>query len=75
MKVKFFYTVAFLFCFLLLANIFPVFGAATAESPSAFLPEQRHIFASVVEGSQITHGFVLRNNGSAPLKIEKVKTG
>lgn len=75
MRIKIFYTVTFLFCFLLVAYPYCVAGAAMAESPSAFLPEHRHIFASVVDGTQITHDFVLINKGTAPLKVEKVKTG
>ncbi len=47
----------------------------TEQSPSAFLPETRYTFESTPEGTELTHDFVVQNRGSAPLIIEKVKTG
>ena len=50
-------------------------GGKTELSPSAFLPEDRFEFETVVDGVQIRHSFVIENRGSAPLNIHKVKTG
>lgn len=75
MKFRILLTVVFLFCFILSPGFFPASGKAPDESPSAFLPENRYIFSSVVEGSQIEHDFIIKNKGTAPLNIEKVKTG
>ena len=44
-------------------------------SPSAFLPVDSFEFASVVEGTTVTHEFVIQNKGTVPLTIHKVKTG
>ncbi len=43
--------------------------------PAASLTERTYQFGSVVEGTRISHDFVLKNNGNAPLVIEKIKTG
>jgi hypothetical protein len=42
--------------------------------PIAHLPALRYEFEPVLEGSQVTHDFVVQNKGSAPLEIQKVKT-
>ena len=75
MKRNPFFTVVFLFCFILFAGVFPASGKPPAASPEAFMPKSSYIFDPVVEGTKITHDFVIQNNGAAPLKIEKVKTG
>ena len=57
---------------------------STAQEPSAVqaiqnpvveLPELKYEFDPVVDGTQITHGFTVRNPGDAPLAITQVKTG
>lgn len=48
---------------------------ATAEKPGATLSELEYKFEPVVDGSQITHDFPIKNTGSGPLAITKVKTG
>ena len=56
-------------------------AAASAESPAkasrpvAATPEFRHEFGSVVEGMDIEHEFVVKNEGDADLLIEKVAPG
>jgi hypothetical protein len=45
------------------------------KRPLAFIPEQTYEFVPVVEGSLVTHDFIIQNKGTAPLVIEKVKTG
>jgi len=50
----------------------PVLGGGPA--PKAVVDEQRYDFAQVVEGSVVTHDFVIRNQGDAPLMIGRVKS-
>jgi hypothetical protein len=40
-----------------------------------FVPETRFQFGPVLEGTEITHDFIVQNKGTTPLKIEKVRTG
>jgi hypothetical protein len=53
------------------------FGASkqTPLSPSVFVPESRYTFPTVIDGTEITHDFIIQNKGDAPLVIERVKTG
>jgi len=53
------------------------FGASkqATPSPSVFVPESRYKFSTVIDGTEVTHDFVIQNKGDAPLVIEKVKTG
>jgi hypothetical protein len=44
------------------------------KQPLAFLPAARYQFSNVVEGQVVSHEFVVRNKGSAPLEIQRVKT-
>ncbi|MBR9987708.1 MAG: DUF1573 domain-containing protein [Desulfosarcina sp.] len=51
-------------------------SAVTAiQKPVVELPELKHEFDAVVDGTQITHGFTIKNSGDAPLAITQVKTG
>jgi hypothetical protein len=51
-------------------------AAATAtEKPGALLPELKFEFDPVVDGTQITHDFPVKNTGDGPMEITKVKTG
>ena len=47
----------------------------TLNLPSVFVPESRFKFGPVLEGTEITHDFIVQNRETAPLKIEKVRTG
>lgn len=53
------------------------YGASnqTQPLPSAFVPESRYVFPTVIDGTEVTHDFIIQNQGDAPLAIEKVKTG
>jgi len=53
------------------------FGASkqTSPSPSVFVSESRYTFPTVIDGTEVTHDFIIQNKGGAPLAIEKVKTG
>jgi hypothetical protein len=44
-------------------------------TPLAVMTESTFSFGSVVEGTQIEHDFVLKNNGADPLIIEKIVPG
>ena len=43
--------------------------------PAVEVPQFRYEFESVVEGSEVVHTFVLKNRGTAPLEIQRVRTG
>jgi hypothetical protein len=47
----------------------------TLNLPSVFVPESRFKFGPVLEGTEITHDFIVQNKGTSQLKIEKVRTG
>jgi hypothetical protein len=47
----------------------------TLNVPPIFVPETLYKFDPVLEGTEITHDFIVQNKGTAPLKIEKVRTG
>lgn len=46
----------------------------SADQPVAFLPEKAYEFEPVLEGTILTHAFVLVNKGTAPLELQKVQT-
>ena len=48
---------------------------SSVKVPKAFLPENTFEFESVIEGDKISHDFVLKNNGTAPLTIIKLEAG
>jgi len=45
------------------------------QSPKAVLVEHAFEFQPVLEGSEIVHQFILKNNGDAPLNILKISAG
>ena len=68
------------FFFLLFFLFFNLNASIKAEDnvntyPSACLPVDNYEFDPVVEGNEINHQFIIQNKGTAPLTIEKVKTG
>ncbi len=44
------------------------------EPPSAFAPATKFKFENAVEGTSVTHEFVIQNKGTGELKIHRVKT-
>jgi hypothetical protein len=49
--------------------------SAAVKPPAAVIPEAHHAFEAVVDGTQVTHDFAIRNTGDGPLVIQQVKTG
>jgi hypothetical protein len=47
----------------------------TPASPSAFIVQPEYTFDPVVDGTQVTHDYVIQNKGAETLEIQKVKTG
>jgi hypothetical protein len=45
------------------------------STPSAVFPETSYEFPAVLDGAKVVHEFVIQNKGTAPLKVERVKTG
>lgn len=56
---------------------FNIFAAqpAAAPAPRSVLPESEYNFGKVVEGTQVQHEFILKNQGKGSLKIIKVEAG
>jgi len=44
-------------------------------TPAVVIPKTSFEFPLTVEGINITHNFSVQNKGSAPLEIQKIKTG
>ena len=47
----------------------------TPTAPMAVVEKTRQTLAAVIEGTEVRHDFIIKNEGNAPLEIEKVKTG
>ncbi len=52
-----------------------VVALAAEPQPEAVVPESVYTFSPVVEGEQVVRTFTIRNEGDAPLIIERVGTG
>jgi hypothetical protein len=63
--------------FLLFLMSSPAWCAADQADPKpqAVLAENQFAFEPVLEGTQVTHVFILKNHGDAPLRILKVHSG
>ena len=51
------------------------FAQETGKVPIAVLAENVYVLKNVVEGTMVTHDFIMKNQGTATLVIEKVKSG
>ena len=60
---------------LLILSVTLGFGSETDDAPSVFFPETHFEFSPVLEDATVVHDFVIKNNGNAPLKVDRVKTG
>ncbi len=72
---KFMSFIAFVFasCILFSTTAFSGDENTKVDTPHAFLPVTRYEFEPTLEGATVLHDFVIRNKGTAPLDIEKVK--
>lgn len=62
--------------FLLTAGIYAAETPENApQEPAAVADHTNYSFEAVPEGSEVRHTFSIRNQGNAPLKISRVKTG
>ncbi|MBC8432907.1 MAG: hypothetical protein H8D96_13435 [Desulfobacterales bacterium] len=65
-----------LLCFLFLFTINSVAAENIAKTaPKAVLTKRVFTFKPVVEGTTVTHDFILQNKGTPPLVIKKISTG
>lgn len=48
-------------------------AAAFQDQPQALIPRPAFDFGKVVSGNVVEHGFTIRNQGKAPLKITQVR--
>ncbi len=48
---------------------------AAAGTPAAVVPSPLYEFEPVPDGEHIFHDFIIKNTGTADLKISRVKTG
>ncbi len=62
-------------CLLFSASISFGTGNEEQKAPVAAVTADIFEFPSAIEGSSVEHSFAIRNTGTAPLKIESVKTG
>ncbi len=63
---------------LLLLLLVPALGFGNEKlnlQPKACLPESVFTFQPVVEGNQVVHEFIIRNQGEASLNILDLKSG
>lgn len=47
----------------------------TQSMPLAVLTETAYEFPTVMDGQEVIHDFIIQNQGTAVLKVERVKTG
>jgi len=57
---------------LIAALSLPAVSFGAASTPGIVLPETRHDFGEVFEDRQLSHTFVIKNRGDAPVEILKV---
>ena len=75
MKIKNLFFLFFLFFFISNLNASLKAEDNVNTYPSAWLPVNNYEFEPVVEGTAVDHCFIIQNKGTAPLNIEKVRTG
>ncbi|MCU0600408.1 MAG: DUF1573 domain-containing protein [Desulfobacterales bacterium] len=62
------------FALIFLQTLF-CFAQEDAKIPIAVLAEKVYKLDNVIEGTLVTHDFILKNQGTADLVIEKVESG
>ncbi|MBA3010067.1 MAG: DUF1573 domain-containing protein [Proteobacteria bacterium] len=58
----------------ILCNVVVAEEKTTQNKPSAVISNPDYQFSPVLDGTEVTHEFVVKNKGDALLKIEKVET-
>ena len=48
---------------------------ADVPVPGAEIAASEYLFDTVPEGTKVTHAYVIKNKGTAPLEVLQVKTG
>jgi len=48
-------------------------GTAADAAPEIYFPEAVHDFGTIARGSRVSHNFIVKNTGSAPLRLIKAK--
>lgn len=65
-----------LFTVLFVAGLYPAHaGDQAANTPLAVPVEPEFVFKPVMEGQEVVHDFVIKNDGKALLEIKNVKPG
>jgi hypothetical protein len=75
MKHKLFAVFFAAFCLIFFGTSAVGFTEQTLQTASVVIPNSMYSFSPVLDGTEITHDFVIQNKGDAPLAIEKVRTG
>ena len=55
--------------------LLPLMPGVVAAAPNAEIGAAVYDFGAVLEGTDVVHGFVIRNTGDAALEIKNVRTG
>lgn len=50
-------------------------GSLALAGPRVVLPENSYDFSPALEGSEVSHDFIVKNQGDEPLKILKINSG
>lgn len=56
-------------------TLLPLMPLAAFAAPNAEIGSAVHDFGTVLEGTDVVHGFVIKNTGDAALEIKNVRTG
>jgi len=75
MNIKKMFIFVFIICFLFVGPVYSENENTIAKLPSIFVPQNLYNFKAVVDGTEVKHGFLIQNKGTAPLLIQKVKAG
>lgn len=71
MKIYFFRIILSLVCIQLLFTT----DVFSGNIPSALISEKTYHFETAIDGDQVTHDFIIKNTGTASLKIVKIDSG
>ena len=75
MKAKFKSTIIKLVILGMTLCLLPAIAMANEPAPKAVVEIDSYDFGTVLEGNNVMHEFVIKNEGDAPLDITNVRTG